>query len=62
MVAMFCLSGMFYWVNMWFVPVAIALMAGAGRTFGLDYYVMPWLGRLLDRWIWGQPKHLYQEA
>ncbi|MDV2888123.1 NADH dehydrogenase FAD-containing subunit, partial [Alkalihalophilus pseudofirmus] len=55
MVAMFCLSGMFYWVNMWFVPVAIALMAGAGKTFGLDYYVMPWLGRLLDRWIWGQP-------
>ena len=62
MVAMFCLSGMFYWVNMWFVPVAIALMAGAGKTFGLDYYVMPWLGRLLDRWIWGQPKHLYQEV
>lgn len=61
LVSMFCLSGMFYWANMWFIPVAIALMAGAGRTFGLDYYVMPWLGRIFDKWIWGQPKHIYKE-
>lgn len=53
LVAMFCLSGMFVWVNMWFIPAAIALMMGAGRAFGLDYYVMPWLGKLFDGWIWG---------
>lgn len=61
LVAMFCLSGMFVWVNMWFIPVAIALMMGAGRAFGLDYYVMPWLGKLFDGWIWGKPKHIYTD-
>lgn len=60
MVVMFSLSGMFFWVNIWFIPVAIALMAGAGRSLGLDYWIMPWLGRLLDRWIYGKPKHLYR--
>lgn len=61
LVAMFCLSGMFVWVNMWFIPAAIALMMGAGRAFGLDYYVMPWLGKLFDGWIWGKPKHIYTD-
>lgn len=60
LVAMFSLSAMFYWVNMWFVPAAIALMNGAGRAFGLDYWVMPWIGNKLDKWIYGKPKHLYQ--
>ncbi|MDO4680494.1 MAG: FAD-dependent oxidoreductase [Aerococcus sp.] len=59
LVSMFCLSGMFVWVNMWFIPAAIALMSGAGRVFGLDYYVIPWIARHLDRWWFGQPKHLY---
>lgn len=61
LVAMFSLSGMFYWVNMWFVPVAIALMNGAGRAFGLDYFVMPWIGNKLDRWIYGKPRHIYRK-
>lgn len=60
LVVMFSLSGMFYWVNVWFIPVAISLMNGAGRAFGLDYWIMPWLGRFLDRKIYGRPKHLYQ--
>lgn len=37
-----------------------ALVAGAGRSFGLDYWIMPWLGRLLDKFIYGKPKHLYR--
>lgn len=61
LVAMFSLSGMFYWVNMWFVPVAIALMNGAGRAFGLDYWVMPWLGQKIDRMVYGKPKHIYRK-
>ena len=60
LVTMFCLSGMFYWVNMWFVPVAIALMNGSGRAFGLDYWIQPWIGAKLDRWIYGKPKHIYE--
>ncbi|MGT2832857.1 NAD(P)/FAD-dependent oxidoreductase [Streptococcus halotolerans] len=59
-VLMFSLSGMFFWVNIWFIPVALALMAGAGRSFGLDYWIMPWLGRCLDQWIYGKPSHLYR--
>ncbi len=60
-VVMFSLSGMFYWVNIWFIPVAIALMGGAGRSFGLDYWIMPWLGKHLDRFIYGQPRHIYHK-
>ena len=50
---------MFYWVNIWFIPVAIALMNGSGRAFGLDYWVMPWLGKKLDRWLYGRTSHHY---
>lgn len=60
-VVMFSLSGMFYWVNIWFIPVAIALMAGAGRSFGLDYWIQPWIGRFLDKWIYGTPRHIYRK-
>ncbi|MDO4670404.1 MAG: FAD-dependent oxidoreductase [Aerococcus sp.] len=59
LVSMFCLSGMFVWANMWFIPAAIALMSGAGRAFGLDYYVIPWIARHLDRWWFGKPNHIY---
>lgn len=59
LVTMFCLSGMFVWVNMWFIPAAFALMNGSGHVFGLDYWVMPWLGRTLDRWVYGKVNHRY---
>jgi NADH dehydrogenase len=29
----------------WFLMTSIAMMAGAGRAFGLDYYVYPYLQR-----------------
>jgi len=28
---------------LWYIFAGLALMGGAGRAFGLDYYVMPWL-------------------
>lgn len=42
--------------NIWFVMVSIVMLAGAGRAFGLDYYVMPFLGELVKgalpkRWV-----------
>lgn len=62
LVVIFCLSGMFVWVNMWFIPVAIALMAGAGHSFGLDHYLIPWLqDKLTDCWF-GKSKHIYSEG
>jgi len=60
LVIAFSLSGMFYWVNMWFVPVAISLMNGSGRAFGLDYYVIPWIQKKLDKWWYGDTKSIYK--
>lgn len=33
--------------DMWFFFVSIAMLAGAGRSFGVDYYLMPFLQRQL---------------
>ena len=60
LVVSFSLSGMFYWVNMWFIPVAMSLMNGSGRAFGLDYYVIPWIQRKLSKWWYGDIKAVYK--
>lgn len=39
----FILSAMAGSEILWHVFVGIAMLGGAGRAFGLDYYVMPWL-------------------
>lgn len=59
LVVTFCLSGMFFWVNIWFIPVAFALMNGSGRAVGLDRWVIPWLQRTLGKWWYGTPKSMY---
>ena len=41
----FMLSSGFYETNWWYIPAAICMMGGAGRAFGLDYYIMPYLMR-----------------
>ena len=55
----FCLSGMFYWVNIWFIFVAFALMNGSGRAVGLDHWVIPWIQRKLGKAWYGTPKARY---
>ena len=42
------MTGMADITMMWYFFGAIAILMGAGRTFGLDYYVIPWLK---TRWI-----------
>ena len=59
LVITFCLSGMFYWVNIWFIFVAFALMNGSGRAIGLDRWVIPWLQRTLGNWWYGRPSSQY---
>lgn len=59
LVITFCLSGMFYWVNIWFIFVAFALMNGSGRAIGLDCWVIPWLQKTLGNWWYGRPKSRY---
>lgn len=57
---MFSLSGMFYWVNIWFIFVAIALMNGSGRSFGLDKWIQPWLQKHFFGWWYGKSKSMYK--
>ena len=42
------MTGMADITMMWYFFGAIAILMGAGRTFGLDYYVIPWLKK---HWI-----------
>lgn len=58
---MFSLSGMFFWVNIWFIPVAIALMNGSGRAFGLDFFIQPWIQKHLGKRWYGVSKARYGE-
>jgi NADH dehydrogenase len=55
----FCLSGMFYWVNIWMIPMALATMNGSGRAFGLDKWVVPYLQKTFGKWWYGKPQALY---
>jgi NADH dehydrogenase len=33
---------------LWFIFGGIAMIGGSGSTFGMDYYVLPWLKK---QWI-----------
>lgn len=59
LVVNFVLSAMAGYDILWYFFGAIALMAGAGRSFGLDYFVMPWLGKHLGNFWLGKQKPLY---
>ena len=45
---MFLTSTGLYEKSWWMVFASIATMGGAGRGFGLDYYLLPWLNNLWD--------------
>lgn len=57
----FILSAMAGWDILWYTFGGIALMSGAGRTFGLDYYVMPWITKLVGDWWLGKNRHIYSD-
>ncbi|MGL4344347.1 MAG: FAD-dependent oxidoreductase [Cellulosilyticaceae bacterium] len=59
MVVNFVLSAMAGWDILWYFFGSIALMCGAGRTFGLDAYVMPWINRMAGNWWMGKNRHIY---
>lgn len=62
LVVNFILSAMAGVDILWYFFGAIALMAGAGRSFGLDYFVMPWLGKHLGNFWLGKQKPLYSKG
>lgn len=61
MVCNFVLSAMAGWNILWFFFGSIALMGGAGRTFGLDYYVMPWINKIAGNWWLGKRVPVYKQ-
>lgn len=58
-IAIFCLSGMNYWVNVWMFFAAIAVMNGSGRSFGLDMWFVPWLEKTLGKARYGILRPIY---
>lgn len=62
MVVNFVLSAMAGYEILWYFFGAIALMGGAGRSFGLDYFVMPWIGKVLGNFWLGKQKPIYKDG
>jgi NADH dehydrogenase len=48
LLAMFVTSTGLYQSSWWMPFAAIATMGGAGRAFGLDYYLIPYLCNVWD--------------
>jgi len=57
----FTLSGMFRWDQLWFFFAAIAMMGGAGRAFGLDYWSVPFFKKQWNRTRFARRTHLYSD-
>lgn len=55
----FILSAMAGWDILWYTCAGLVMMSGAGRTFGLDYYVMPWIKQVTSNWWIGKRTHIY---
>lgn len=55
----FILSAMAGKESLWYIFASIALMAGAGRAFGLDYYVMPWIKKWWNKTKFARGSYLY---
>lgn len=60
MVCNFILSAMAGWDILWYFFSSLAVMSGAGRTFGLDYYVMPWINRKVGEFWMGKRTPIHE--
>ncbi|MCH4165768.1 MAG: FAD-dependent oxidoreductase [Lentilactobacillus diolivorans] len=54
-------SAMLTWSTVWVIFVALALMNGSGRSFGLDYWFVPWLQRVWGKSRYGVPQSVYKK-
>ena len=46
---MFLIGGLAGKEILWYMAVSIVMIGGAGRAFGLDYWVMPWLKKIWNK-------------
>ena len=44
---------------LWFMAVSIIMIGGAGRAFGLDYWVMPWIKKTWNKTLLAKKTYLY---
>lgn len=58
---MFTFSAMLGWDKFWALPASIVMLNGAGRTFGFDFWVVPWIQKGLGKWWYGKPKSIYRD-
>jgi len=59
MCAVFTFSGMFSWNQAWFVFAAFLMLGGAGRSLGLDHWVMPAVKRWWNSTKFARRTHLF---
>lgn len=59
--AMIWASGMAAPDMLWFIIASVALIGGSGSTFGLDYYVLPYLKTRWKKVKWVKKWYLYTE-
>ncbi|MBI9105387.1 MAG: FAD-dependent oxidoreductase [Spirochaetales bacterium] len=59
MCAVFTFSGMFSWNQAWFVFAAFLMLGGAGRSLGLDHWVMPAIKKWWNGTKFARRTHLY---
>jgi len=58
---MFVTTTGLYLNTVWMIFASIACLIGAGRTIGLDYYVMPYLKRRWKKVRWAKKWYLYND-
>lgn len=59
MCLIFTLSGMFAWDQLWYVFAAVLCMGGAGRAFGLDYWIVRFAKKVWNGIGWVRRNHFY---
>jgi NADH dehydrogenase len=44
---------------LWYMAASVVMLGGAGRAFGLDYWVMPWLKKQWNKTPLAKKTYLY---
>jgi NADH dehydrogenase len=45
--------------SLWYIAVSIVMLGGAGKAFGLDYWVMPWIKKQWNKTPFAKKTYLY---